>query len=200
MLTGAPDSSILIWAISALSAYLIGTIPTAYLAVRWRKGQDIRTLGDGNSGAANAGVILGTRFGLVIGALDIGKGLAAVLLAKLLLDSLAPQMIAGFLVIAGHNWPVYLQGRGGRGAATAVGSLLAVVPVVSVPIAVLALIVLYLWKSYTKALAALYIPLPFLAFWPAGYSYPLVAYSLAVPVMVGVSHYLSLRRPRIPLA
>ncbi len=200
MMTGAPETSILLWATSALAAYLIGTIPTAYLAVRWRQGQDIRRLGDGNSGAANAGVILGTRFGLVIGALDIGKGLAAVLLAALLSDSPTLQMIAGFLVIAGHNWPVYLQGRGGRGAATAVGVLLAIVPVVAVPMAVLALIVLYLCKSYTKALAALYIPLPFLAFWPAGYSYPLVAYALAVPLMVGLSHYLSLRRKPAPPA
>ena len=199
MLTGALGTGILVWAIGALIAYLIGAIPTAYLAVRWRLGQDIRGLGDGNSGAANAGAVLGTRFGLVIGALDIGKGLAVVLLAKLFLDSQAAQMIAGLLVIAGHNWPVYLQGRGGRGAATAVGVLLAIVPVVSAPVAVLALIVLYLGESYTKALAALYIPLPFLAFWPAGYSYPLVAYALAVPVLVGLSHYLSLRRPRIPL-
>ena len=200
MMTGAPETSFLVWATSALAAYLIGTIPTAYLAVRWRQGQDIRRLGDGNPGAANAGVILGTRFGLVIGALDIGKGLAAVLLAALLSASPTLQMIAGFLVIAGHNWPVYLQGRGGRGAATAVGVLLAIVPVVAVPMAVLALIVLYLCKSYSKALATLYIPLPFLAFWPAGFSYPLVAYSLAVPLMVGLSHYLSLRRKPAPPA
>ena len=59
----------------ALAAYLIGTIPTAYLAVRWLRDQDIRHLGDGNSGASNAARILGRPIGLLIGAVDIGKGL-----------------------------------------------------------------------------------------------------------------------------
>lgn len=198
---GALDSAnFLSGFVTALIAYLIGAIPTAYLAVRWLKGQDVRSLGDGNAGAANAARALGTTSGLAVGAVDIGKGLAVVLLTQWLLDSLAAEMIAGIFVIVGHNWPVYLRGRGGRGAATAVGVLLATVPLVAVPLAILALVVLYLFKSSTKAVATLYIPLPFLAFWPGGYAYPLVVYSLAVPVMVGISHYLSLRRSPTPVA
>jgi hypothetical protein len=57
-----------------------------------------------------------------------------------------------------------------------------------------ALVILYLTRSTTKALAACYIPTPFLAFWPAAYPVHLVAYSLAIPIFVGISHYLSLRR------
>ena len=84
-------------------------------------------MGDRNAGVANAARALGTAAGLAVGAIDIGKGLAAVLLAHWLLDSLVAQMFAGFMVIIGHVWPVFLQGRGGRGAATAVGMLLATV-------------------------------------------------------------------------
>jgi hypothetical protein len=72
--------------------------------------------------------------------------------------------------------------------------LLAAVPLVAVPLAGLALVVLYFSRSSTMAVAAMYIPLPFLAYWPGGYSHPLVIYSLAVPVLVGTCHYLSLRR------
>jgi len=192
-------ANLLSWLVTALMAYLIGAIPTAYLAVRWLRGQDVRNLGDGNAGAANAARILGTRGGLVVGTVDIGKGLAVVLLAQGLLDSGMAGMIAGIFVIIGHAWPIYLRGRGGRGAATAVGVLLATVPVVAAPLAALALVVLFRSKSSTRAVAALYIPLPFLAFWPAGYSCALVFYSLAIPLLVGICHYLSLRRvPVVP--
>lgn len=194
-MSGVPGgANLLSWLLAALIAYLIGAIPTAYLAVRWLKGQDIRSLGDGNAGAANAALILGARGGLMVGAIDIAKGLAVVLLAQGLLNSPAAAMIAGVLVIVGHAWPVYLRGRGGRGAATAVGVLLATVPVVAAPLAGLALVVLYASRSSTRAVAAMFISLPFLAYWPAGYSYPLVAYSLAIPLLVGTCHYLSLRR------
>lgn len=184
----------LIWVGVSLAAYCIGTTPTSYLAVRLFRGQDIRKFGDGNAGAANAARALGARGGLGIGAIDIAKGAAAVLLARWLLGSPGAEMVAGVLVICGHNWPIYLQGRGGRGAATAVGVLLAMVPLVAVPMAVPALSVLYLTRSATKALATYYIPIPILALWPLGYSYPDVAYTLVIPIMVGLSHYLSLKR------
>ena len=153
-------------------------------------------MSDRDAGAANTARALGTAAGLAVGTLDIGKGLAAVLLAHWLLDSLVAQMFAGFMVIIGHGWPVFLQGRGGRGAATAVGMLVATVPVVAVPMGVLAVVVLYFCKSPTKVLAVMYIPLPFLAFWTGGYPYPLVFYSLAVPILVGICHFLSLRKSR----
>jgi acyl phosphate:glycerol-3-phosphate acyltransferase len=183
----------LTWAGVALLCYLIGTIPTAYLAARWLKGQDIRQVGDGNAGAANVARTVGARVGIAVGLVDIAKGAAAVLLTKWLMDSTAAEMIAGVAVIAGHNWPVYLQGRGGRGAATAVGVLLAMLPVLAIPLVVPALIVLYLTRSATKAVATFYIPLPFLA-WPVGYSYSLAFYALLIPVMVGLSHYFSVKR------
>jgi acyl phosphate:glycerol-3-phosphate acyltransferase len=183
----------LIWAGVVLLSYLIGTIPTAYLAARWLKGQDIRQVGDGNAGAANVARTVGARVGIAVGLVDIAKGAAAVLLTKWLLDSTVAEMIAGIAVIAGHNWPVYLQGRGGRGAATAVGVLLAMLPVLAIPLVVPGLIVLYFTKSTAKAVATFYIPLPFLS-WLVGYSYTLAFYSLLIPVIVGLSHYFSVKR------
>ena len=86
MLGALNSANILSWLATALIAYLIGVIPAAYLAVRWIKGQDIRCLGDSNAGVANAARALGTAAGLAVGAIDSGKGLAAVLLAYWLLD------------------------------------------------------------------------------------------------------------------
>ena len=188
----------LTWTGLVLLAYFIGTVPTAYLVVRRLKGQDIRRLGDGNVGAANVSRIVGSRVGLGVGAIDIIKGIVAVLLARWLADPPAVAMISGVAAIAGHIWPVYLRGRGGRGAATAAGVLLAMFPLLAIPLATVGLTVLYLTKSTAKAVATLFIPIPFLVAWPLGYPYPLIGYALAIPLLVGASHYLSLKRPRLP--
>ncbi len=179
-------------------AYLVGCIPTSYWAVRLKTGQDIRRLGDGNAGAANAGRMIGRKAGIAVGVVDVGKGVAAVLLVRGLVDSAAVEMIAGFAVVAGHNWPVVLQGRGGRGGAPAGGVLLALLPLAAIPLTGIALVVLYLTRSSTKALACFYIPLPFLSMWALGYSYGLAGYAVALPVMVGLSHYFSLKSAALP--
>ena len=182
------------WVLLALVSYLIGGIPTAYLAARWLKGQDIRQLGDRNVGAANVYRNIGARAGIVVGVIDIAKGSAAVLLVRGLVDSTPAEMIAGVAVIAGHIWPVYLRLRGGRGAATAVGVLLAMLPALTIPLALSALVVLYLTKTAIKPLGYFFIFVSVLAWWPYDYAYPMIAYALGIPLMVGISHYLSIKR------
>ena len=182
------------WVLLALVSYLIGGIPTAYLAARWLKGQDIRQLGDRNVGAANVYRNIGTRPGIVVGVIDIAKGSIAVLLVRGLVDSTPAEMIAGVAVIAGHIWPVYLRLRGGRGAASAVGVLLAMLPALAIPLALSALVILYLTKTAIKPLGYFLICVPILAWWPFDYPYPLKVYALGIPLMVGISHYLSIKR------
>lgn len=193
-----PWASFPIWGGIALVAYFLGTTPTAYLSVKLLKGQDIRRIGDGHVGASNVSHVLGVKGGIAIAIVDICKGAVVVLLAGSFFDSPVAELIAGIFVIVGHNWPVYLQCRGGRGAATAVGVLMVVVPLVAIPLAIPTLVVLYLTRSTIKALAIYYSPLPFLALWPAGYPLYLVAYSLAIPIFVGISHYLSVKRGPLP--
>ena len=116
------------WAGSLVLAYLIGSIPSAYVAGRLLKGKDIREEGDRNPGAGNAYRILGPKTGLTVGAVDIAKGAVAVLLAKVITGSTGAGMAAGMVAIAGHSWPIFSQLRGGRGAASAVGVFLALIP------------------------------------------------------------------------
>jgi len=176
-----------------LASYVIGGIPTAYVATRLLTGRDIRRLGDRNPGAANVYRNVGPAAGLAVGAIDIGKGAAAVLLVRALTESTGLEMLAGVAVIAGHNWPLYLGLRGGRGAATAVGVLLATLPYLAIPISLLTLVVLRFSKRAVPSLALLFISIPVLA-WPVGYSYSLAAYSVGLAVLVGVSHYLTTHR------
>ena len=196
----------LAWTALFLASYLIGGIPTAYLAARILKGQDIRDLGDRNAGAANVFRNVGARAGMFVGVIDIAKGAAAVLLAKLTLESAAAEMIAGVLAVAGHNWPIYLRLRGGRGAAPAVGVLLSTFPLLLIPAGITALVVLWLTRKAIASLGFFLILAAVLSWclalapvperWTAlQFSYAQAGYALFIPVMVGFCHVLSLRRP-----
>ena len=182
----------LTWFSLFLTAYLIGGIPTAYLVTRLLIGKDIRKLGDHNPGAANVFRNVSPKAGVAVGVVDILKGALAVLLVRGLMDSTALEFMAGIAVLAGHNWPVHLGFRGGRGAATAIGVLLSTVPVIAIPASAVGLVVLRVTKKATVALGVFLIAVPFLA-WPAGYSHTVVSYTVAVSVLVGLTHFVSTR-------
>lgn len=181
------------WTGIFLAAYFIGGIPTAYLAARLIKGDDIRRLGDSNAGAANVFRQVGRKAGFAVAVVDIAKGAVAVILAKAVLDSTSAEMISGALAVAGHNWPIHLQFRGGRGAATGVGVLMATIPLLAIPLGLVSLAILYFTKKAIPPLAFFLIFTPILAWWPMGYSYPTAIYSLLIPLLVGMSHYLSVK-------
>ena len=171
-------------------SYLIGGISSAFLVTRLVLGQDIRNLGDNNPGAANVFRNVSPKAGLTVGVFDILKGVLAVLLVRSVTDSITLELMAGVAVVAGHNWPIHLGFRGGRGAATSVGVLLITVPLVSIPVAAVSLIVLQFTKRATVALGVFLIAVPVLAF-PVGYSNTMVSYVLAVPVLLGLTHCLN---------
>lgn len=105
----------------ALLAYLLGSVPTAYLVGRWLRGIDIRGVGSGNPGAANATMQLGKGAGALVLAVDAGKGALAVLVGQRLGVSDVGLYIAAFLATVGHNFTPFLRFRGGKGAATVLG-------------------------------------------------------------------------------
>ena len=176
------------WISAVLAAYVIGSIPFAYLAGWIFKGKDIRQEGDRNLGAGNAYRTIGHRAGLAVGALDVGKGAVSVLLAKVIAGDMGAEMAAGVAAVVGHNWPIFLQLRGGRGAASAVGVFFALLPFVAIPLGIVGLAVLRTARSATIAIGLIMIPLPLLAYF-TGASLYLVAYSVGLPIMVGLRHY-----------
>jgi glycerol-3-phosphate acyltransferase PlsY len=111
---------------AVLAAYLLGSIPFAFLAGKAR-GIDLRTVGSGNLGAANVFRNLGRGWGIAVMAADIGKGVVAVVLAKVLTDDPWPAIAAG-AAMAGHVFPVWLRFKGGKGVAVGGGALIGLVP------------------------------------------------------------------------
>ncbi len=192
---------------AGLLAYLIGSIPTAFLVTRYLLGRDIRILGDLNSGAANVFRNVGPRAGMAVGAIDIIKGGVAVLVVKVLFGHTGMEIMAGYLAVAGHSWPVFLRFRGGRGAATAVGALMAVLPLITLPLGALSLVALYYTRKAMVALAMFLIGTPVLAWlsWVLlndNHALPVALYAVCLPLMVGVTHILSTKKigPRLAAA
>jgi acyl phosphate:glycerol-3-phosphate acyltransferase len=107
-------------------AYLLGSIPFAFIAGRTR-GVDLRTVGSGNLGAANVFRTLGRDMGIAVMAADILKGLVAVVIARLLTDDPWPP-VAAAAAIAGHVFPVWLRFKGGKGVATSGGAVIGLMP------------------------------------------------------------------------
>ncbi len=108
-----------------LLAYVIGSLPVAYLITRWFVRQDIREIGSRNAGTTNVTVNAGWVPGLLTLVGDMGKGYLAALVGKIPSVPVLPFVTPAF-AIAGHNWPVWLGFRGGGGLATFVGGCLAV--------------------------------------------------------------------------
>ncbi len=109
-------------------AYLLGSIPWSYLIVRLLKGTDVRRVGSGNVGATNVLRTAGRAAGVAALALDAGKGVVAVMLARHL--GLSPPWVgaAAVAVVLGHVFPLFLGLRGGKGVATAAGALGSLAP------------------------------------------------------------------------
>jgi len=111
-----------------IAAYLIGSIPNAYLFPRLFYGIDIRKHGTGKVGASNVLKLTSKWMAVLVTLLDVGKGLLAVWLAQLLDMGVAEQVATGMLAIIGHNWPVFLRFHGGRGIFTSLGVIFMLAP------------------------------------------------------------------------
>ena len=151
---------------SLLLGYLLGSIPSGWLAGRWLKGIDLRELGSGSTGATNVLRQVGKGPALVVFLIDVGKGAAAVLLARAFGQSDWIQVLAGLTALAGHIWPVWLNFKGGKAVATGFGMFLGLAWPVGLASFGVFLLSLWLFRivSLSSVLAAVSLPLLMIRF------------------------------------
>ncbi len=111
----------------ALIAYFLGNISFAYILGKLLAKKDVRNFGSGNAGATNALRTFGKKIGIMVFAGDVLKGVLAVIIGRNL-GGQTGAYIAGAFVIIGHNWPVLLSFKGGKGVATTIGVMVFVNP------------------------------------------------------------------------
>ena len=189
-----------------LGGYLLGSIPSGYLAARWLAGIDLRQEGSGSTGATNVLRVLGKGPALAVFLVDVLKGTGAVLLAKAVLGGTALTgtvldawvVGAGLAALAGHIWPIWLGWRGGKAVATGLGMLLGLAWPVGLACFGLFLTVLSVSRivSLSSMVAAIGLPLLMLGWFPqhGGFRPAYLALALLTTLLVLWRHRSNLQR------
>ena len=116
--------------LGCIISYFLGSIPFSYIIAKKVKGVDLRLVGEGNVGGRNVWHVVGKKYGVLAALLDVFKGFLSYWVGFFL--GLSPWWVwlCGFSCVLGHGYPIFLKGRGGKGAASAMGFLLAMQPLV----------------------------------------------------------------------
>ena len=142
-------------------AYVLGSLPTAYLLVRLMTGKDVRATGSGNVGATNALRTAGWKVGVAVTAIDVMKGALPVWLMTRFNPESGWVAAAMFAAVLGHCYPVWLKFKGGKGVATCFGAFLVIAPLSALAALVLWVVVLVVsrWVALASMVASASFPL-----------------------------------------
>lgn len=170
------------YGISILMGYLLGCFQTSYILAKFYKHIDIREHGSGNAGSTNALRVMGLKMGLLTFFGDLMKAVIAVVVAGMIFDDQMVGLFAGFAVVIGHNWPVFLKFKGGKGIAATLGLILAFDLKIGLIIwAITAIIILTTkYVSLGSLVMVTLFPISLLIFYPGNW----VAFGVSVALMV----------------
>jgi glycerol-3-phosphate acyltransferase PlsY len=173
--------------IAAVVSYLVGSVPTGYLLVRWTGRQDVRQFGSRSTGATNVLRVRGLKTALLVAAIDVLKGFLPAFLALRLTGDPVFAALCAFLSVVGHCFPFSIGFRGGKGVATSLGAYAAIAwQPCAVGVVVFGLIAgLTRLVSLGSILGSVAIPVAALAFGAPG---GVVAWSLAISALVVFQH------------
>jgi glycerol-3-phosphate acyltransferase PlsY len=176
-------------------AYLIGSIPFALILARRWGGTDLRRTGSGNLGAANVMRAFGVTAGVLVAALDMGKGAASVWVAARASGGAALPAAAGLAAIIGHIYPFWLRFRGGKGVATACGVFTVLTPLAVPPTLAVFVGVVWATKYISLGSVAASIALPPIAY-ALGSPAPAVGAATAASIIIVFRHRSNVLRLR----
>lgn len=198
-----------------LLSYIVGSIPTSIMLSKWFHGFDIRTRGSGNAGGTNVFRVLGWKAGLFVTLMDALKGVVAtVIIARLFWDPNLPfenrtpfddltvvQILCAGGAIVGHIWTLFAGFRGGKGIATAAGTLLGIAPTEFAVSLAIFVIVFFAWRfvslaSMSAAIAfpvSLFVRYNILSENIVGYR-TLIVFAIGVAILLIFSHRHNIKR------
>ena len=170
-----------------ITAYLIGSIPSAYLIARTYKNIDIRSAGSGNVGGMNTYSVVGLFPGIITVLLDMAKGAAAVYIATIITDIAYFTLVAGALSVLGHNFSIFIRFKGGKGLATTAGAFLVLSPLSIFYAIICAIVLTIILKDTNTAFGSASLTIPIiLAFQYSSVEW--VIFGIALAAIMTVKH------------
>ena len=186
--------------LALLISYLLGSIPVGFLVGK-AKGIDIRQHGSGNIGATNVFRTLGKKLGIFVFVCDALKGFVAVSLAwhGFANHQLSPALTAisaAIVCILGHNFPVWLKFKGGKGVATSLGVVIGLVPLAALIALIVWLIVFFATRyvSVASLLATITVPIATAFLAHPGDRTPLLIFTILAALLIIVRHKSNIQR------
>lgn len=174
-------------------SYLLGSIPFGLVLTRYYAGIDIRTEGSGNIGFTNVLRVVGKKAAFLTLAGDALKGFLPVAAAKLLFDDNNLAAATGIVAVIGHDFPVFLRFKGGKGVATSFGTLFGLMPLAGIITLLIWLTVFYLWKYSSLAAITSYLTLP-LTIVCFDFTSSNIAFAFIIIILLLIKHIQNIKR------
>jgi acyl phosphate:glycerol-3-phosphate acyltransferase len=176
----------------AVIGYLIGNISPSYLLGRGIKNIDIREHGSGNAGATNTFRVLGSKMGLLVFLCDVLKGVVSVFIGRWIGGEYGG-IISAVSAISGHNWPIVLGFKGGKGIAASLGTLFILAPDIALIMFAIGVVIILTTKYVSLASIITTILLP-ICIWIRGYSRAYIVYGVIIAAMALYRHKSNISR------
>lgn len=180
--------------LAVIISYLLGSIPFGIIFSKLFSDVDVRTVGSGNIGATNVMRAAGKKAAILTLLSDCLKGVLPVLVVKIVLQDDWTTVACAAAAILGHNFPIYLKFKGGKGVATSYGVVLAIVPKIGVICLIAWLAAALLWRYSSLSALVSFALFPILIFLTVPESKPLGLLSLFVFSMIYYRHRENIRR------
>lgn len=178
-----------------LGAYLVGSLPTAYILTKILTGKDIRQLGDGNVGAKNTFESVGKLAGFTVSLVDISKGFLVVTGVKSLAMSEGVILLAGACVVLGHDFSIFLRFQGGQGMAATAGVFGGLFPIVTLLAVATFFLVLAVTRNWDLS-CAVGLLLLVAGVWITGHSTNQILFSILILPWIGIKKLIQVWQAR----
>ncbi|GAH67628.1 unnamed protein product [marine sediment metagenome] len=164
-------------------SYLFGSTPTAYLIFKKKKGRDIRKYGYKNMGTLNIYHLLGPFHAFITLLIDTAKGAVPIWIAQSLQINNSGMILCSIMAIAGHNWPIFLNFRGGKGVATSLGIMMVLMKRQLLLWLVLVVIIFSLIKNFSFSMGLSFSLIPLSSWWMQEPAY-IIYLSISIPLLM----------------
>jgi acyl phosphate:glycerol-3-phosphate acyltransferase len=180
--------------ISMIIGYLIGCINFAYIIGRFHDHIDIRNYGSGNSGTTNAIRVMGWKLGALTFLGDFLKSIVAYFLTALIFESSIVGIYAGFGVVVGHNWPVFLKFKGGKGIASTLGLIYAVDYRAGLIMTLIMFLIIYATKYVSVGSLIMAVSMPILFYYFKAYNLEFLIVGIILMIIAIFRHLANIKR------